>query len=407
MSRLLTFNLTVPGQWRDLWLYKEKMYLWDRTGTIYYAKLDDIVKFTAKHYSLGKSLLLQTLSFRYDWKAGEQSRLMMRLPDMESVFLRPFGEEGSVSIEYPRELLRKGTSEAYDGAVLDTSIYANRLYLGTIDGLLESYIHPKFGERAYKLDRQLEHRVTCLTVGYAAINASAEEEGLHFSKIAFSQDRFESPGFKQANFRQIADVSYSASHAGRDLLNYESGATPTFLRAKVEKHSGDALQYENTTVVGYEDQHSRLTLADFINASRIKYPGTPDDARVLGNSGSEIIISINGHIRVVSLKSSVGKEVSIDPNQRFKNLDSADIAADDVLETHPIQGGFLIELPEQVRLITRNGSHAFSDGESARIRTFRSSHRHKQTVAIIQDESAKIVGYYEKDDSIFDGGRQA
>lgn len=400
---LLTVRLKVPGLWRDVWLYKDKLYLWDRQGVLHYAAMEVVQQQIGKIYGPGAALLAQYLIFRNDWKNGKSLRSMLALPEIESSFLRPFSRESSESMEFevPVGLFKQSPSDSYPGTVLDTCVFANRVYLGTSDGLLESYIHPRYPDRRYSVEQQLDRRINELAIRYAAINASAEDDGLHFGRVHFNQSSSDSDdwiGFRPSKFVQIADVSYSVAHVGRDILNYTDSAAPTYLKARVERATHESARYDDQNVIGYEQPR------DIYRATQQALnPGASSggDVVVVGNSGTFLLAAAGRALRVISLKTHNSDEPSMSRNRQFH----ADMrwfnSVDDILRTYSVNGGFVIESEDCVRLMTKDGSYRLLDGEAARIRTYRASLRYKEVVSVVQEDSLSVFGYYEKADTLF------
>lgn len=410
MSRLLSVHVKIPGQWRDLWLYKNKILAWDRVGGLFYLDVEkDLAKHLSKNYGPGRSLLAQMLIFRNDWKVGEQSRSMLSVPEIEAAFLRQFQDRDQVELEVPSSFFRRNESEAYRGAVLDTCIYANRVYLATVDGLLESYINPEHPDRAYGLDRQLDRRVSKLAVQYAAINAAAEDEGLFFGRVSFADEQG-SPGFHPSYFRRVAEYSLSVSHASRNLLNYTGESAPKFYRARTEtKEPSDSSRSrgfgESQVVVGYDDASSIASLVQSTFLEDELSHGLDSrgggEVQVIGNSGYHLLATSGEQLRILNLRAFDDREVEMRRSRQFRAAERVPIPVSDVLETYPISGGFVIELSDAVHLINKDGSYEIMKGAAARIRTFMGSVRHKESIAVIEEDAARLIGFYLVEDRLF------
>lgn len=410
MPELLSIQLRIPGQWRDIWLYKNRIYLWDRIGLLRYLDMEAAYKKLAKNYGLNIAFLVQQLIFRNDWKVGEQTRLMLQIPELESAFLRPFRGNDRIVLELPENLFGFSGSEAYREPVLDSYLYANRLYLATLNGLFESYIHPRHPDREYELNQQLDRRVSRLAVGYAAINASAEDDGLLFGRIRFAADESADdslvgrPGFKPSTFRRVADYSLSSSYAGRNLLNYTQDAAPSLLRSRIEERPAQGTaRFDDVQVIGYEQESELLTTTQSTLSDLGQ--GTPPaelDIKVLGNSNSHILASVAGRLHVVNLRvGNENRDVRLQPVKSYREASRIHVNLDEVLETYPISSGFAIELEDSIKLMTRSGSYNLLKGAAARVRTFVESRRHKEVVAVVQEESVSLIGFHISEETLF------
>jgi len=410
MSKLKSLRISIPGEYRDLWLYKNRLYIWDRFGAMRFLGLDSAVKHLALNYGSAIASLAQTLIFRNDWKAGEQLRTMLRVQEIEEAFLQPFTTHDIIVIELPAYLFSASESEPYDGSVLDTHIYADRVYFGTPDGLLESYINSKWPERPYGLEQQIDFRISRIAVRYAAINASAEENGLHFARVRFTSPDEPIPGFKRADWRKIADYSLATSHASHNLLNYTDASIPSLFRAMVEEaRTHEKARYEEQQVVGYQDAtdlsslaYSAVTTATKVTASSLaSRTETTGEVQILGNSSYHLLATWNDRLRVIDIRALKGKDIEVRPSRDYMKASIDTASPEKILETYPIKGGFVVELFDSIRLITREGSFHLADGQVARIRTFTSSVRHKEAIATVEENSASLIGFYIAEDGLF------
>ena len=403
LTKLLRVELRLPGQWRDVWLYKEKLYFWTRDGALWCVEMERVRRHLQQRHGPEQALLVQTLLFRNDWKAGELVRSMLQSPAIEEAFLAPFKSSELLTFEVPAKDLVEIRSEAYPGPVLDTCIYGNRVYFGTLDGLLESYIHPRRTDRHYALNLQLDKRINKLAVGYAAINASAESAGLHFGQIEFSRnshDPEESVGYRKSSFRQVADVSYSVSHIGRDILNYEEGDAPIYMQARVETDHKDRSRYEDHNVTGYLKRESLIEKA--YRSLVVADPSAEDsEVRLLGNSGANIIAAVGDRLQVARIRTDPIKEALVQRNKSFHIDPIWSPRASEVIETYPVNGGFVVETDDGLTLMTRNGSHPLMAGDAATVRTYKSARRHKEAVGVVREDYASVFGYFETRDALF------
>jgi len=412
MTQLKTIQVEFLGDWRDVWLYKNRVLLWDRSGKMLYADVDAVQKYIVRSHGPSIAALTHTLIFRNDWKAGDQLRIILRAPAAEAAFLQPFSNTNQVKIVLPSTLLRSSEVEEYGGPVLDTCIYANRVYFATPDGLLETYFHPKYPDRGYSLNQQTDFRVSRLAVRYAAINAAAESAGLFFARVQFSDVEESAPGFRQASFRKIADYSLAISHASRNLLNYTGASVPSLYRAQTEEATNrPSLQFEEQQVVGYEAaadlkkltyrtlrQSTKVSLAD---ASEADVPEDDEAVEVLGNSNYHLLSSWRDHLRVIDIMAYAERDIEARPSIAYAGAAHVNINPKEILETYSINGGFVVELDESLHLITPDGGHMLLDEPVARVRTFSGSRRHKEALAVVQEESASLLGFYKASEVLF------
>ncbi|MET8088558.1 hypothetical protein [Micromonospora sp. NPDC005220] len=407
MSKIFVARVRVAGEYRDAWLYKRRLYMWDRLGVLKFADLESVGKYLTKTYGASISNVIQTLIFRNDWKVGEQFRAMMRVPDMEAAFLLPYRDSDSLTVDLPHWLFSRSESESYGGLVLDTQIYADRVYLATPEGLLESYVNASYPDRGYPLNQQTDFRVSKVSVRYAAINLSAEERGLYFARVRFASGGI--PGFRQSSWTKVADSSMSTSHSHRNLLNYTGDAVPRFLAAKIEESkTHEAARYEESQVIGYKGEadlssvvYSAATSANKVSTKSHSQYQVAGEFEVLGNTNNHLLVGWNGKMRVIDIRTREGDEIEAKPSPRYQGASFDSINPEDVLQTYPVSGGFVVELYDSLRLIVRDGSFELSEGQAARVRTFASSLRHREAVAVVNERDVVLVGYYMVNETLF------
>ena len=401
MARILRVELRIQGEYRDLWLYKERLHLWDRSGVLRYVKFNHVINHVTRLYGIAIANLVQTFIFRNDWKAGEQFTSWMRVPGVAENILKPFESDELLIVELPETLFTISGSQAYAGLVLDTNLYADRVYLATAEGLLESYINSKYPEATYELHQQTDFRASRVAVKYSAINISAEARGLHFAPVRFWSGDV-NPGFMKAEWRQVADFSLASSYARRNLLNYTQSAAPSLLYARVEQRRSERARHEDTVVVGYDPTPADLTgLAYSASIARGTKPikatqtGSQVDEtfEILGNSDYHLLTSTADQLKVIDLRAKVNRELEAIPNQKFQKSDLPPVNSD-IIGTYAINRGFVVEYYDQLHLITTDGHFSLADGETAQVRTFESSKRHKEAIAVVQESSASVFGYY-------------
>ncbi len=402
MSKILRIRLRIPGEYRDVWLYKNRLHVWDERGVLRFADLDIVADHIAANYGAATSVIAQHLIFRNDWKVGAQFRSMMKVPEIETAFLAPFEGREEISLVIPSELFKVSESEPYRGPVLDTCIYADRVYFGTPEGLLESYISAKEPGRPYPLGQQTDFWVSKVSVRYAAINASAEERGLYFAPVEFWR-KGELPGFVKASWQKVADYSLATSHASHNLLNYTEDSVPALLRAKTtDDFPREHARYEERHVVGYDApvDLSRVARSALAFGTRATADGTrnhsssSDEPHVLGNSSYHLLAAWDDRLQVIDIRAFDGGEIEARPSRKYANSAITPITVADVLETYPIAGGFIIELRNSLSLITSEGTFPLTSGEMGRVRTFASSIRYKEVVATIEEDDASLMGFY-------------
>jgi len=402
MFRLLRVELKIPGEYRDLWIYKGALHVWDREGVLRYVSLETALRHILKIYGNAVANLVQALIFRNDWKVGEQFNSWMRVPEVRDAVLGPLMKHDVLVLELPEGIFTRSDSEPYDGLVLDTNIYADRLYLATGEGLLESYINSRHLDYPFALNQQTDFRASRVAVKYAAINVSAESRGLHFAPVRFL-GKNDDPGFMPADWRQVAEFSLASSFAWRNLLNYTRASVPSLLRSRIEEHRKEGARFDDTSVVGYEPGETDISSVMYaatatskkVTASKVQRDlPQQSDFEILGNSDYHLLVNWDDRLQVIDLRVDKRRELQAYPSKKFRNSRFSPASIDEILATYPVSGGFVVEFYDRLDIITAKGSFLLAEGESAQVRTFDNSLRHKEAVAVVQESSTSVFGFY-------------
>src|SRR5215469_8123788 len=142
-AKLHIMRLDLPGLWSDGWLYKEHIILWGRDGRMYVLPLSDITKSLRDLERPSLEVVADFLLFRNDWKTSEQFGRLFSLRGIEQNFLANFPRgTGEIVIQVDEAMPRPISSDRIPGAILDSAIYANRVYIGSTLGLFETRFDP-------------------------------------------------------------------------------------------------------------------------------------------------------------------------------------------------------------------------------------------------------------------------
>lgn len=422
MSTAGVFRLRVPGEWRDAWLYKEHVLLWGRDGSLYTLKMEKISKAVLGKYGPSRAGLLDYLILRNDWKVSSAFRSIMSMPEVASAFFRDFRLEGNeLDLTLDLEPTRIG-GESTPGYLFDSAIYANRLYQATSDGLFESYFNPERPAGEMPLTQFLEHETRCVSAQYMAVNASAEERGLWFSRVTlfdgedyahdegeygdpFDESPIKYPVIRNSGNRmeQVAEYSAACSSASRHLLNYTDAPMPGFLKAHdVRGRSHESTKFDEWIVTGYEPERDikeltyRALVRRGVSGGGDQNTGMREGGiEVLGNSNYRLLVKEYDALEVVNISAFENRDVAVKRNVEFKKIPLRDVGESEILSTRDLASGFAIELFDSVSVVTASGVFGVYGEPAARIRTFRQSRRHKDVLAIAGEKDLALVGFIE------------
>jgi hypothetical protein len=134
----------------------------------------------------------------------------------------------------------------------------------------------------------------------------------------------------------------------------------------------------------------RLTLAEEHAAS------IPEDPPlVLGNSGYRLLTYWQDRLHVVDIFADPRRGIEARPDQPFAESNLPKTSPDEVLAVYPIAGSFLVELFDELRLLTPRASYKLFEGPAARVRTFPRSRRYQEMALIVGEKSCHLVGFLE------------
>lgn len=401
-AKLHIMRLDLPGLWSDGWLYKEHLILWGRDGHMYVLPLSDVANSLRDLEYPPLEIVADFLLFRNDWKASEQFGRLFTLRGIEKSFTDNFPKEtGEIVIQLDDATPAPVGSDQIPGVILDSAIYANRVYVGSTLGLFETRFDPDNPIEANPLADRMSKRVSTVTAAYSAVNGSAGEGGLWFGRMNFD----DGPWWRErSNFKQVADYSRGNSFADVNLLNYTDESFPGFLRSEtVKEQSRDRSVREDRRITGYRESTdiAMLMTSALASGRRSRY-GTPDlspdtdgeAADVLGNSGKRLLVAWNESLRVVDLSLQHNRDLTVRPDKSYQGIADLEIDPYAILDTHAFGKGFLVELSNEVRLINSQGSFTLISEPVARIRTFARSRRYREVVLLIRETGVSLLGMY-------------
>jgi hypothetical protein len=402
-------RLELPGDWRDGWLYREQLLLWSRSGQFYWMPLAGLLDVVTREATPSLSLLSECLLFRNDWKSGQLFRKFLSVEGVTPALLRDYRRgQWETSIRLPNVPVEPVPSEATPGVVLDTSMYANRVYVASTEGLFESYFNPEEPLIRHPVIRRLEVRTAKVAARYLSLNASTEDEGLWFAPILVGQGYWEDwpPPSTNLDMTRVADYSLAVSFTSPHLLNYKASPTPGFLRAEaVRARSHERALYDEWRILRYEPERDieRLAVYALMTQHRVELTraeehaaSLPDDPPlVLGNSGYRLLTYWQDRLHVVDIFADSRRGIEARPDKPFAKSNLPQTLPDDVLAVYPIAGGFLVELFDELRLVTPRASYLLFDGPAARVRTFPRSRRYQEVALVVGENSCHLVGFLE------------
>jgi len=401
-AKLYMMRLDLPGLWSDGWLYKEHLILWSRDGHMYILPVDHITRQLRGLERPPHEVLADFLIFRNDWKASEQFERLFSLQGIEESFTANFPKAtGEIVIPIDEATPIPIGSDRIPGEILDSAIYDNRVYVGSTHGLFETRFDPDSPIARNPLIDRMPQRVSAVTAGFSAINGSAGESGLWFSRMNRDDETWWDA---RSNFKRVADYSRGNSFADVNLLNYTDEAFPGFLRSEtVKERPQDASVRESRQITGYRQQADIGTLmTSALTSSRTTGHGDPDFSlgiddegpEVLGNSGKRLLVAWKDSLRVIDLSLHRDRDLAAKADKSYQGIAALEIDPYAILDTHAFGKSFLVELSREVQLIHPHGSFTLISEPVARIRTFARSRRYREVVLLVRETGVSLLGMY-------------
>jgi hypothetical protein len=395
MSSQRQFRLELPGPWADAWLYKEHLILWDRGNQPLMTPLSGLAQQIEKIHGGAARSLAELSLFRNDWKRSGAVQALRRLDGVDALCRTSIKQEQESLVIQPDRLSWFAVGEEpSDGALLDTTVYGNRVFSACTSGLYETRLNPAHRHWQSPLVQIFDRRTSSVSAKYAAINASAGEDGLWYRSIQWQVD----DDMQVDELELVSEgVSRRNSYSSHGLLNYTDDAAPKYLRGIGDNEVPHArANFRNWQLHAYEQPYDLKTglEAALLGVHGLAYAQGDATAEVLGNSDRNLLVDYAGLLCFLDLRAYDGRALEIRPDPKRKEA-LAGIPSADILGTYPFAGAFLVELYDEILLIDGEGSHPFYRGQAARVRTYKDSLRYKEVVALVHEDGVTLIGTFE------------
>jgi hypothetical protein len=202
---------------------------------MYHIRLKVLLKALKKTVSTEVATFATFALFRNDWKDSAVFHELTSLGPVADALTRIADEFHRAVVIEVQPAIEDLRIPGVPASMLDTEIYANRAYIGTVDGLFETRFNPAFARSDEDLVQVTDLRTSAVTAKYMSLNVSTGCTGLWFRPIVFGANGdagFYVESEEREDLVRVADESESASFAGRNLLNYDgASAVPVILRS--------------------------------------------------------------------------------------------------------------------------------------------------------------------------------
>lgn len=380
------FSLGFSGDWHDVWLYKDSIALWNSRNVMLTFSTEDVLKQIRRAHGLAAESVARFAIFRTDWKASAQFRALLNIQGAEAFLGDSMQHVPShIDIDVDKLATEVPQGDAPDGIITDSSIYANRVYLATTEGMFESLVYPGEIRAGRDLAQVCDVSVFSVSAKYGAVNAAAHEGGLWFRQIRFGEDRVEFDGRKM---HKIGEYALRVDPFWRDLMCYGDSPYPTLFHAKESKERPHAAaQFESWRVRGYSKAEPLQSVVEDL----FRGLGSDDESQgqMIGNSDQFAVLSSGSKVYASRLSDRGRRLMDARKTWTVSDADSSGILA-----THAISNGVVLEEENRVLACFDWGTREIFFGEVGRVRTFKDSQYYKEVVAVVHNEGVSLVGAF-------------
>ncbi|MGY2066747.1 hypothetical protein [Blastococcus sp. SYSU DS0619] len=389
-------RILVPGDWRDGWIYKDSIYLVDRSNSFFCAPVREALNAISADYGPASTLAAEALVFRSgDWK---NSALFERAVALRSTRLEILDVP---DIVIPDGIFRPVSTLNLDSYLYDFKFYANRVYMASEEGLFESRVDPDHPWLAADLSAGAPVPATAIAANYGLLLASAGEDGLWQSHIDFG---FDSPiSVDDSKLKRLADNSSSASFARHNVINYaiEDG------RSTTELYRGETITVPRSLNQKFESVRIeslksplRLDHLDDRPKHGAKRKGAVERPverlHIVANHWNTLLAQQKDEVQVVNLTVAKNENPRLNVRDRWASEETKREMSVSLEGAHSIQGvksGFVIERDDTLALFSRHGSVDLLKEAVGRVRTFPDSQRVTDTVFATTNAGCLFMGY--------------
>lgn len=388
-----TATVRIPGQWRDLWLYRGQLLLWAQSGALFTVPVESLQATVRAESDKRLGLAFDYLIFRTDWKYSEPFTRLANIPAAREGIFACLDDPQSSTITVPvDQILTEVTTDQVPGYVLDCAVYGNRIFTCTESGLFETVLPSQNFRDGYNPQVQLlDFRVFNIDTLGSRLVTSAGDRGVFDREITFGLGSEWTTDSNTAP-KQIDDYSRRVSFASYSVLNYKGLPAPSLIRTRTERRrmTEDA-SYEETVIDGYE---APAEITEQV-AGALDGDEAAIDFRVVGNSNNQLLVRNSGRYRVVSLYTDPRTETRARVSNRYRRNSVSPELANTTLLTHRVRAGFLMEQFDAVGIITERGSYDLIQGSTQRVRTFPRSKFYHDAFATVSSSHVDLVGFLE------------
>lgn len=373
-------RLFVPGSFEDAQLYMGHLVVFTTDRDVRMLELESLTRKLENRYP--DWLGAMTLAFaRNDWLHSSAVKSIAANRSFADALNAAFDGLASSELalatdDFALTPLRGFSQEA--DVVLDTVLYAERLYMGTTSGFYDYDINWQSLSVARERKR-LDARCVSATAEYGAVNASCESDGLFTGYDEFGWRHHLVDG--NGELDQTAQRSMRSAWYGTDLVNYESPTAPELLAAEVEdvERAGGYEGSKRKVVTRFDapTDDLKVSLKAALEAQR---DIAADDVQFVWNSSRAFFINTYSHGFYSAVRTQNGVRLTKHGTTEGR-----------VVAVHRYSGGWIVETDFGAYVLAQGSLIALIDEEPLSVRAFEGSKRYRRIVAITVGDGVHLI----------------
>lgn len=396
MSELRTLKIRIPGQWEDAWMYRGALLLWTTSGELVWIDIEELRGFARAQFGAHLAFLAQHLVLRSERKAEDEFVELSALSEVSAALFRPLQSSDETVLSIENAPIRSTSIEKIPGRVLDTQVYANRVFSAGDEGVYEAQFTPRFASSRSPLVQMTPRPATSIVSGAGRIAASLGTAGLVSRSVEFGdgEDWWLKAREQNEALETLSDYSRRVSRSSVHLLNYGDGVAPTFFYADTVYETSGQFQEAVTTDYHRGERLEGMLLDLLLSSDHASSAATVEDLRVFGNANYRLLARVAGRTAIVDLlPDHKTKDVSVRRDRLYAASEGVALEAGVPLAVHALNSAIALETLDGLSILGAHGIYQIETEQCVQVRTFPHSKRYRDTLVAVCDQHIDLVGF--------------
>lgn len=391
------FVVRLPGRWEDAWLYREQLLVWNRSGELFHVPLDTLRGQVLQSSDHHHAVLAENLVFRSERKSAREVQDLLAVPGVSRSLFSPLMSEEEIVVQIDAPDLRPSAIEAVPGNLMDTVAYGNRIFSASDEGVYEAQFDARYDNDSPLLQVH-SAPATSIVAGNGQFAVSLGEIGLIAREVTFGEGPNWIESAANAAMSRLAPFSRDVRRSSVHLINYGESAVPDFIRATTTTEYRETGFSEKVVTDYAEPLPLDDRLLDVIGGNiSVEDVRAGEGFQVLGNANYRLLVQVGSEITVLNMLAPQRQTLRV---SRHQKIDVGTLMASPftrALSTQALRSGFLVEHPGGLHLLMESGILQLADELVVQARSFPSSRRYVDTVAVIREDSLDLIGFVDVD----------